>query len=118
MLEALVVDALATYRLTRLVTKDHLTADARGVLVATAYEATDTPPRGSDRWTPAEWIDHARVGDPNPPAMARIVTCSWCAGVWVAAGVIAARTVAPRPWGLVARVLAAAAVAGFLAANE
>lgn len=41
--------------------------------------------------------------------------CPWCVGVYVAAGVYAARQVAPRVWPVLARWLALAQTAGLLA---
>ena len=43
---------------------------------------------------------------PEPPKLARLITCRWCAGVWIAAGVVGARSLAPRAWTPVARALA------------
>ena len=83
MIPVLVVDALAAYRLTRLVTEDRITAPLR------------------DR-VPAGWASE-------------LVGCSWCVGVWAAAGVVAARRLAPRAWTPVAEVLAVAAVVGITA---
>lgn len=86
-----VVDALATYRLTRLVVEDEIAAPLRD-----------------------------RVWARDDPGMARIgylVTCPWCVSFWVAVAVVAARRAAPGPWGLAARVLAFSAVTG-AAANR
>lgn len=82
----LVVDAIATYRLTRLVQEDSLLDRPREWVL--------------DRW------GHRKA--------AELVTCPWCAGVWVAAGVVAARVLFPRAWPVCARVLAASAVTGLL----
>lgn len=117
MLATLAIDALAAYRLTRLVTRDHLTKEARAVLVATAYEAAEVVPRGTDRWQADDWLEHVEH-DPRPPLLAKLITCSWCAGVYVAGSVVAARAVGGRPWDLAARVLATAAVVGLLAEHE
>lgn len=78
------VDAAATYRLTRLVTTDTITAPARTAI--------------GDRW-------------PDSP-LDVLVNCPWCASVWIAAGVQAARLAVPRQWGTVARGLTLAAIAG------
>lgn len=79
-------DALAAYRVTRLVTRDRITAPVR------------------DRFDP-----EGVVGE--------LIRCSWCTGVWVAAGVVAARRVAPRVWAPAAEALAVAAVVGLIADN-
>lgn len=79
----LALDALATVRLTRLVTIDSF------------------PPIAAAR----ERIQTRYEGRP----VAELVGCPHCAGVWVAAGVLAARRVAPRWWSPVAVLLALAA---------
>lgn len=86
---ALVLDALAVFRLTRLVTRDSL------------------PPlpwlrdRVTDRW-----------GD---RAVADLAVCPWCLSWWVAVVVLALHAVAPTWWPWVAAALACSAVAGLLA---
>lgn len=45
------------------------------------------------------------------------VRCDWCSGMWVAAGVVAARTLAPRVWAPIATALAFSAVTGIIAEN-
>lgn len=79
----LVVDALAAYRLTRLVTTDAITEPLREAI------------------------------DARSDFMGELTSCSWCSGVWVAAGVVLARRYVPA-WGPVAEMLALAAVAGLL----
>jgi hypothetical protein len=109
----LAVDLLATHRLVRLATADVLTQGPRDRLVGWLYRR-----HGDTDGTPASgWADYAEV-DPDAPKLATLVTCRWCAGVWVAFGVVAARKLAPRPWDYVARALAASSVAGLLAAAE
>src|SRR5262245_51055618 len=98
MLAEFAVDALAAHRLTRLVTADSITQRWRDALVCHAYRVNgdfgDEPDQG--------WADYAE-GDPNAPKVARLVTCRWCTGLWIAVGVVIARRVAPRRWGYVAR---------------
>jgi hypothetical protein len=108
----LVLDALATHRLVRLVTADVITQPARDRLVRWAYRR-----KGDEGQEPATgWADYAEA-DPDAPRLATLVTCRWCAGVYVAAGVVAARRWLPG-WGYVARVLAASSAAALLAAPE
>jgi hypothetical protein len=52
-----------------------------------------------------------RVGDSR---WADLASCPFCLSVWVAAAVAVARTVAPKPWTWLARVLAASYVTGKL----
>jgi hypothetical protein len=87
-----VVDALATYRLTRLWTRDSL------------------PPVVHARHA---WLD--RFG--NHP-LGDLAECAWCSSWWIALGVTAARAIAPKAWQLVAVPLAYSAVAGWLADQE
>ena len=54
----------------------------------------------------------------DPPKLARLITCRWCAGVWIAGAVVAARTIAPRGWDPVAKGLALSAGAALLARFE
>ena len=84
-----VLDALATYRLTRLVVEDEITAPLREKL----------------------W----RHFDPGDTRIGYLFTCPWCVSFWVGAGVVCARTVAPKTWGGVARVLAFSAATGYIA---
>ena len=81
----LVVDALAAYRLTRLVTKDTILVRFRAKLMTREW---------------LRWFD--------------FVTCPWCVGVWVAATVVAATAAAPCVWVYPAVGLAIAAVAGIM----
>lgn len=82
-----VIDALATYRLTRLVTRDRITARYRDAI------------RG-----PYDGGEH-------------FVDCPWCVGMWIAFGVVAARRLAPALWSPVATALAFSAVAGIVSEN-
>lgn len=87
----LLVDGLATYRVTRLITEDHA-------------------PLGPVRdWVMDRW--------PNSP-LANWMNCPWCAGLWVAVGVTATRTLAPQWWPRAASTLALSAITGALATWE
>jgi hypothetical protein len=87
-IDDLVVDALASARLTRLVTTDTF------------------PPAKAARKAVV-----ARAGSGS--SLAELVECAWCAGFWVTAGCRLARRVAPRQWAPVAEVFAAAMVASW-----
>ena len=80
----ILVDALAVFRLSRLVTRDRITEPLR---------------------TRAEH---------GPEWLAYLLRCAWCSSPYLAVGVIAARRIFPRPWAPVAEVLACSAVAGLL----
>lgn len=86
-----VVDALAAYRLTRLVTVDEL------------------PPVRAVR---EKIIERSERKNGH---LAYLVTCPYCSGVWVGLGVTAVRRIARRQWGAVGYGLALAAAASFLA---
>ena len=81
-------DALAVYRLTKLVIDDELLSDVRNAVFA------KFPP------------DSTKLG--------YLLTCPWCASMWLAALPIVGRRVAPRAWGAVASALAASAVVGLI----
>lgn len=102
------IDALATARLTRLVTKDVLTKRPRAAIIRAAYRRAGRSEHSGD---PDDWpvID----GD-DTPKLAWLITCPWCASVYVAAGVVLVRHRAPRLWQPVAELLAASQVAGLV----
>lgn len=96
---ALVLDALACYRLTRLVVADSFPPVARlRVRIVTKHTKTTPNPDGG------------HVEEPGP--LAELVQCSWCASVWLAAGVVTAHWFAPTVWPPVSLVLALSAAAG------
>lgn len=81
----LLLDAAATFRLTRLVTTDDILDRPRVALTSRS-----------------DFLD-------------RLLSCAWCASIWVAATVVALRAGAQGLWDPVAKVLAFSAVAGVLA---
>jgi hypothetical protein len=107
----LLVDGLATYRLTRLATADVISEPAR---MAVLRSVGAEPPSGEDDPTAEQVVDAMD----DPPRLATLVTCRWCAGMWIAGGVAAARHLAPQQWTPVARGLALAAAAVLLARLE
>jgi hypothetical protein len=131
----LLLDALAAYRLTRLVTADTILDEPREAIVRAAYERAGRARRRGDRWTvnfgdsivghdtyakdgdPTWWADTAH-SDPSAPKLATLVTCRWCAGMWIAAGVVAARRVIPSLWKPLGTALAMSAAAALLARAE
>lgn len=112
-----VVDGLAAYRLTRLVTHDTLTGPLRDAVIERAYRGRvtsaptpRTPGALNSDGQPWTWTDTV-VHDPDPPKLATLVTCAFCAGVYAGFGVVAARRLAPKVWSPVALALATAAAA-------
>jgi Protein of unknown function (DUF1360) len=89
MLERLVLDGLATYRLARLLTMDDLTKGPRDWL-----------------WKRAQQRGHHKV--------AELVTCPHCVGVWAAAGVVLVGPTIPG-WHRVRAFLAVAGLASLAA---
>lgn len=117
-------DVVAVHRLTRLATRDTLLYGVRERVIHAAYVANGTP-SDTQPWElgqhdpdPNDWADLAEREGPHAPKVAQLVTCGWCASVWIAAGVLAARRLAPRAWNPVARLLAASTVANLLATLE
>jgi len=108
---ALAVDALAAYRLTRLATTDVIGEPWRRAVVDRAVAPADQP-------AGAVGAQAVVDGLADPPRLARLVTCRWCAGIWIAGGVVAARRLAPGVWEPIGRGLALSTVAVLLARAE
>jgi hypothetical protein len=107
----LLLDGLATYRLTRLATADVISEPAR---MAVLRHVGAEPPDGEKDPTAQDVVEAMK----DPPRLATLITCRWCAGMWIAAGVATARVVAPRAWDPVARGLALSAGAVLLSRLE
>jgi len=115
---SLAIDALAAYRLTRLVTADTIAAPIRDRWVEAAYVAQGRAEQHRPHpELPNAWSEEA-MADDDPPKLAELVVCRWCAGMWVSLGVVAARRLAPRAWGPLATALALSAGAALLARLE
>jgi hypothetical protein len=108
------IDLLAAYRLTRLATTDIISERPRRALVdSVGREAAEAVDPGHERTAEAVVSEME-----DPPRLAQLVTCRWCAGVWIAGGVVLARAVAPRLWDPLAKALALSAGAVLLADLE
>ncbi len=94
-------DAMATYRLAILASKDKITEPARERLRTRAY-TPQANPRDGGRAAASRWTFE-------------LVSCPWCIGVWIAAGVVALTALAPDIWQYLALWLALSGAAGFLA---
>lgn len=88
-METLLTDGLAAHRLTQLIVQDQIFDRPRARLNQAFHEAG---------WT---WGND-------------LLRCPYCVSIWVGAGVVAARLVAPRAWRHVARALAASDIAGIV----
>jgi hypothetical protein len=78
------LDALAVHRLTRLVVDDVITEPLREAVY--------------------------KRYPPHDRSLSYVLTCPHCASVWVAAGVVLARILAPGLWSPVAKLLALSAL--------
>jgi hypothetical protein len=107
----LLVDVLATYRLTRLVTADVISEPARRAVLR---KVGAEPPPDMDDPSAEQIVESLQ----RPPRLATLITCRWCAGIWIAMGVTIARSFAPRLWTPVARGLALSSGAVLLSGLE
>lgn len=94
--------AAATHKLSRLITKDPVTSPLRAPF--TEYDGTAGP---------AELTEEAR-GDGARKTVGELVTCPFCASVWVATGLTAGLVFVPRVTRLVMGTFAALAGADML----
>jgi hypothetical protein len=83
---------LATYRLTRLITRDELLAGFRN------------------------WFWKKRP--PETSKLGYLLTCEWCMSIWVASLIQISRIIIPIPTDIVVLVLSLSAIAGLLTAHE
>jgi hypothetical protein len=110
----LAVDLLATYRLTRLATADIISEPVRQRAVTRLLRGSDVVEGSGSEKTAQDLVEAVR----DPPKLARLITCRWCAGVWIAGGVVAARLFAPGVWDPLAKGLAFSSGAALLARLE
>jgi hypothetical protein len=94
--------AIATHKLSRIISKDSVTSPLRAPFVR--YEA----PAGE-----AELIEHPR-GEGLQHSLGELLTCPFCMAVWVATGFTGGLVFAPRLTRVVAGAAAAVAGADFL----
>lgn len=107
------VDLLAAFRLTRLVTRDTITRPLRVRVIRRAYQDAYGP---GDNWawnerSEAEW-DQTPETDDDAPKLAAFIICPWCVGLWISGFVVLARRYAPSAWEPLARVLAISSAVG------
>ena len=94
---------VATHKASRLLTKEAVTSPLRAPF--TRYEE----PAGH-----AELKESPREDHPAQHAIGELVTCPFCAGVWIASGLTAGLVFAPRLTRLVSTALAAVAASDAL----
>lgn len=132
-LAEVVLDSLAAHRLTRLITADTITQPLRDRVLAWAWRHRTaevvhvayqsglpdpvplTPSAMPEGWIQQAMETHALE---DPPKLATLVTCRWCAGAYVAGAVVALRAWSPRGWRWAARALSVASAAALWAALE
>lgn len=122
-MQRLLIDALAAHRLTRLVTTDVLTQRMRDGVIMYALNHHTTLDVEAEFQEAGLITD--REGDPqdlvqrmsHPPKLAELVTCRWCAGMWVALGIVLVGRRLPG-WRWLSEALALSSAAALLAAVE
>jgi hypothetical protein len=98
----LVLAAVATHKLARLLAKDPVTSPLRAPF--TRYEGTAGP---------SELQEEVR-GEGARKVVGELLTCPFCVGHWVATGFAAGLVVAPRPTRLIASTFTTLAAADML----
>lgn len=91
-----VIDALATYRLTRLLIEDEILRTPRVAIL--------------------ELLESETIGPESK--LAYFLQCPWCMGFWCAILVLCARRACPKVWSNLALVLALSATTGLIAERE
>lgn len=97
---------VSTYRLSRILTKDAIGSPLRAPL--TTFAGPGLPGEVNEEVAPEV------EGTPVAHAVSELATCPFCAGQWVATGLVTAQVVAPQFTRLVTGVLTAAAGAEVL----
>lgn len=121
--ERLVVDAIAVYRLTKLATDDSITQPIRDRIIEAAYATQGRVEHERRAFEEHEGAmregDWQRIveEDDEPPKLAALVTCRWCASMWVALGLVAVVRRA-RWWPAMSDALAFSAAGALLARFE
>lgn len=93
---------VATHALTRVVAKDQVTSFLRAPFVRFQEDST------------AGEVEEVSRGRGMQKALGQLLGCPFCLGPWVAAGLLAARAVAPRQARWLGSVLALSAASSFL----
>lgn len=88
--QELILDALATYRLTRLIVQDEITVEMRAAAIQQIQ----------------------KLPTPLANKLAYLLTCPWCVSIYAAAILFLLRKTTPELAAVVTAVLASSAVAG------
>lgn len=89
------LDALAVYRLTKLVIEDKLTEDLRNFI--------------GDKFP---WVTDKRTGQKRMSKIEYLFYCPWCVSIWAAGFVFTLRKVSPQTADYLSSILAASALTG------
>jgi hypothetical protein len=111
-----IVDALATARITRLIVGDMITAPARDAIIREVYAMRGD--RDARDGTDLDWTARAHDDGLDAPKLAQWISCPWCASFAAACVVVAARRYAPRAWAPLGTALAFSQMAGLARAFE
>lgn len=98
LMKTLIVDTLATVRLTRLVLDDNITEPLRERALEALIRAGE---------------DHPEL-KPITDKLEYFLSCPWCAGLWAAGALLLLRKFAPETAEIVNTALAASAVTGIV----
>lgn len=118
------IDVLAVHRLARLVTADTITVRPRWAIIAWSYLRNGHDPEvvygdGSGAGNLDAMVEADEVEDPcGVPKLAVLVTCRWCASMWLSAVAVAGHGLAPSLWFPLAGVLALSSASTLLAGIE
>lgn len=118
------IEVLAVHRLARLVTADTITVRPRRAVILWSYVRAGFDHEliagdGSGSNPMEQMVEADEVEDPcGVPKLAVLVTCRWCASVWLAGGVVLLHGLIPAVWLPVAAVLALSSSSTLLAAIE
>jgi hypothetical protein len=109
----LLLDALAVFRMTRLLTTDALLDEPRDAVLRWAEQGCTCDNTGGEHWgdCPAgrQWWR---------PKIGTLASCPWCMSAHVGLLVVAFRRFAPRLWTPLAKALAYSALTGLISQRE
>lgn len=89
------LDALAVYRLTKLVIEDRLTEEMRKVI--------------GEKFP---WVTDKRSGQKRMSMVEYLFNCPWCVSIWAAGFIFTLRKISPETANYLSSILAASALTG------
>lgn len=113
-IDGLILDVMACARLVKLARDDSITDKAREVIIEEAYVYRNDFRKPES----VTWQEYAKL-DRDPPALARLIECPWCLGIWMSGVVLILRsTRAGRPLRDLLAISWAASVAETIVTKE